>query len=65
IAIEINSRYRLPSPAFLKLAKAAGCKFTFGTNNGDREVGRVDYGVEMIQALGLQWQDIWTPSNRR
>ncbi len=33
VAIEINNRYQLPSPSFIKMAKAAGCKFTFGTNN--------------------------------
>jgi histidinol phosphatase-like PHP family hydrolase len=61
IAIEINSRYRLPSPAFLKLAKAAGCKFTFGTNNGDRDVGGLDYCFQMVKEVGLLWQDIWVP----
>ncbi|HYG33347.1 MAG TPA: DUF1080 domain-containing protein [Clostridia bacterium] len=61
VAIEINSRYQLPSPAFLKLAKAAGCKFSMGTNNGDREVGRLDYSFRMIKELGLQWQDMWMP----
>jgi histidinol phosphatase-like PHP family hydrolase len=61
IAIEISSRYRLPSAAFLKLAKAAGCKFTFGTNNSDREVGRLDYSFQMVDQLGLKWQDIWMP----
>jgi hypothetical protein len=61
IAIEINSRYKLPGAAFLKLAKAAGCKFTFGTNNGDRDIGNLDYSFEMVKEVGLQWQDIWTP----
>ena len=64
IAIEINSRYRLPSPAFLKLAKAAGCKFTFGTNNADRDVGRLDYSFQMVEELGLGWKDIWVPAKR-
>jgi len=62
VAIEINSRYRLPSAAFLKLAKAAGCKFTFGTNNGDRDVGRLDYCFQMVREVGLKWQDIWVPA---
>ncbi len=62
IAIEINSRLRLPSPAFLKLAKAAGCQFTFGTNNTDRDVGRLDYAFAMIKEVGLEAQDIWMPS---
>jgi hypothetical protein len=65
VAIEINSRYRLPSPAFLKLAKASGCRFTFGTNNGDRDVGRLDYSFQMIKELDLKWQDIWVPEQRR
>ncbi len=65
IAIEINSRYRLPSPAFLKLAKAAGCQFTFGTNNGDRDVGRLDYCLAMVKALNLRWQDMWVPQKSR
>jgi len=64
IAIEINSRYRLPGPAFIKLAKAAGCKFTFGTNNADRDIGRLDYCFQMVKEAGLRWQDIWTPGRR-
>lgn len=62
IAVEINARSRLPSPAFLKLAKAAGCKFTFGTNNTDSDIGRLDYAFQMIRELDLKWQDIWVPS---
>jgi hypothetical protein len=61
VAIEINSRYRLPSPAFLKLAKAAGCQFTFGTNNADRDIGRLDYCFQMVRELDLKWRDIWVP----
>lgn len=61
VAIEINARYKLPSPAFIKLAKKAGCKFTFGTNNGGRDIGELDYCLAMVKECGLQWQDIWTP----
>lgn len=64
VAIEINSRYRLPSPSFLKLAKQAGCQFTFGTNNADRDIGRLDYCLEMTRELGLKWQDMWVPPIR-
>jgi hypothetical protein len=46
VAIEINNTYRLPSPAFIKAAKKAGVKFSFGTNNGDRKLGRLEYGVD-------------------
>ena len=61
VAIEINSTYRLPSPAFIKAAKKAGVKFAFGTNNGDRKLGRLEYGVEMVKECGLTWQDIFVP----
>jgi hypothetical protein len=61
VAIEINNRYRIPSPAFLKSAKAAGAKFSFGTNNADAELGRVEYSMEMVKDIGLRWQDIFVP----
>ena len=64
IAIEINSRYRLPSPAFLRLAKAAGCKFTFGTNNTGRDIGELDYSFQMVSELGLKGSDIWLPRRK-
>lgn len=61
IAIEINNRYRLPSAAFLRAAKEAGAKFSFGTNNSGRELGRLEYCVEMVKECGLRWQDIFVP----
>jgi hypothetical protein len=61
VAIEINNRYRLPSPAFIKAAKRAGLKFSFGTNNGDRNLGRLEYCVAMVKECGLTWQDIFVP----
>ena len=61
VAIEINNRYRLPSPTFIKAAKKAGVKFSFGTNNGDRNLGRIEYGVAMVKECGLTWQDIFVP----
>jgi hypothetical protein len=62
VALEINNRNRIPSPAFLKKAKDAGVKFTFGTNNaGANDLGRMDYCIEMIGELGLTSQDMWIP----
>ena len=62
IAIEINNRYRLPSLAFLRVAKEAGCKFSFGTNNGGpNDLGRCEYAIEMTRKLGLTWRDIFVP----
>jgi hypothetical protein len=61
VAIEINNTYRLPSPAFIKAAKKAGVKFAFGTNNGGRGLGRLEYAVEMVKECGLTWQEIFVP----
>jgi hypothetical protein len=61
VAIEINNRRRIPSPAFLKMAKAAGCKFSFGTNNAAAELGRLEYPIQMAKECGLVWQDIFVP----
>jgi hypothetical protein len=62
IALEINNRYRIPSPTFLQKAKLAGVKFTFGTNNtGKDDLGRMDYAIEMITECGLTAADMWMP----
>lgn len=61
VAIEINSRYKLPSAKFIKLAKQAGVKFSFGTNNGDRDLGRCEYALDMVRECGLTWQDMFMP----
>jgi hypothetical protein len=65
VALEINNRYKIPSAAFIKRAKQAGVQFTFGTNNGGRnDLGRMDYGIEMVKACGLRSQDFWVPGTK-
>jgi hypothetical protein len=62
VAIEINNRYKLPSVAFIRMAKAAGCKFTFGTNNtSPADLGRCEYGLSMVDECKLVWQDFFVP----
>lgn len=62
VAIELNDRYKLPGAAFVKIAKAAGCKFTFGTNNtGPEDLHRCEYGLKMIEECKLGWQDFFVP----
>ena len=61
VAIEINNRYKIPSPAFIKAAKASGAKFSFGTNNAEAELGRLEYPIQMVKECGLKWQDIFIP----
>jgi histidinol phosphatase-like PHP family hydrolase len=62
IAIEINNRYKLPSPSFVNLAKEAGCKFTFGTNNsGPGDLGRCEYALQLVEQCKLNSSDFFVP----
>jgi len=65
VALEINNRFRIPSAKIIKKAKEAGVKFTFGTNNGGADdLGRMDYGIEMIGECGLTPRDMWFPKKK-
>jgi len=61
IAIEINSRYKIPSLAFIKLAKDAGAKFSFGSNTHGEEVGMLEYCLEISKKVGLTRRDLFIP----
>ena len=62
VAIEINSRYRLPSEKFIRKAKQAGVKFTYGTNNGGKDdLGDLAYSREMARRCGLTRADMFVP----
>ena len=64
VAIELNDRYKLPGAAFVKMAKAAGCKFTFGTNNaGADDLRRSEYGIKMVDECRLASQDFFVPGS--
>ena len=64
IAIEINARYKIPSAKFIKKAKAAGAKFSMGTNNIDKKLGTLDYAIEMIEVCGLKPDDFFKPKKK-
>jgi hypothetical protein len=62
VAIELNDRYKLPSAKIIRAAKAAGCKFSFGTNDsGPEDLRRSEYGISMVQECKLTWQDFFVP----
>lgn len=64
VAVEINARYKLPSATFIKRAKAAGVKFSMGTNNTDKNLGTLDYAIEMIGLCGLEPGDFFKTSKK-
>ncbi|MEZ5400996.1 MAG: family 16 glycoside hydrolase [Bryobacteraceae bacterium] len=58
VALELSDRHRLPGEAFVKRAKAAGCKFVLGTGNGtDSDLRRCEYSLDLIERCSLSWQD--------
>src|SRR5207245_7812077 len=57
VALEINGKLRLPSPAFIKLAKKKDVKFAFGSGNGDPN--NWDYCFRMIEECVLTPDDLW------
>lgn len=61
VAIEINARFMIPSATFIKRAKAAGVKFSLGTNNGANDLGTLDYAIQMIEECGLVPGDFFKP----
>lgn len=64
IAIEINARYKIPSANFIKRAKAAGAKFSMGTNNAANDLSTLDYAIEMVEVCGLEPSDFFKPKNK-
>jgi len=64
VALEINSRFKIPSEKILRKAKEAGVKFTFGTNNSGRDLGTLDYSLEMKEKLGLTYKDMFMPKKQ-
>lgn len=64
IAIEISARYKIPSATFIRRAKAAGVKFSMGTNNTDKNLGTLDYAIRMIDECGLEPGDFFKPRRR-
>jgi histidinol phosphatase-like PHP family hydrolase len=59
IALEIQENTRIPSVEFIKLAKEAGVKFTFGTNARNHNAGNFSYCVAMAIECGLTEGDMF------
>ena len=62
VALEISSSFKLPRRAFLEAAKAAGVKFSFGSNGRYPNMGKLDYSIEMAWALKLTRAEMFTPA---
>lgn len=60
VALEIQAGSAYPKPAFLKLAKSMGAKFSFGSNNFDDKTKDLSRWFEAIELLDLQPTDLWS-----
>jgi histidinol phosphatase-like PHP family hydrolase len=61
IAIEINSRFKVPNERFIKMAKASGAHFTFGSNSHDKGAGDIYWSINMAKKCRLKKGDFFTP----
>jgi len=61
VALEVQAGSAYPKPAFLKLAKSMGAKFSFGTNNFDDKTKDLARWFEAIELLDLQPADLALP----
>lgn len=64
VALEISASYQLPRMPFLRLAKAAGARFSFGSNGRYPKMGLLDYSVQMAKELGLKRRDMFCPARQ-
>lgn len=61
VALEISGSLKLPKIGFLKRAKEAGIKFTFGSNGRYPDMGKIDYCIAMAHELKLKREDMFLP----
>jgi histidinol phosphatase-like PHP family hydrolase len=64
VALEISSSFELPKMSFLRVAKEAGVKFTFGSNGRYPKMGLLQYSLETAKALGLGSEDFYVPGKK-
>ncbi|HEV2399913.1 MAG TPA: hypothetical protein VGS27_23430 [Candidatus Sulfotelmatobacter sp.] len=59
IAIEINELAHVPDEKFIRRAKQAGLKFTFGTDSRNQNAAHFNYCYQMAQKCGLTEGDMF------
>jgi len=64
VAIEINSTFKIPNAKFIKMAKVAGARFTFGTNTHGLDAGDITWSINMAKECGLTRQDFFIPKRK-
>lgn len=66
MAIEINTKYRVPSMPFLQMAKSEGLQFSFGSNAHTADaIGEIAWCVEVWKKLALPPSRFFRPAPAR
>jgi hypothetical protein len=61
VALEISGSLKRPKVPFLRMAKAAGARFTFGTNGRYPNMGLIEYCLEAAKEAELTRADFFVP----
>lgn len=61
IAIELNESAKVPKIKFVKMAKKAGAKFTFGTDSRNDSAGKLEYCLQIAKQSNLTIKDMFVP----
>lgn len=61
VALEINANSGYPHDRFIRMAKQAGVKFTFGSNNFDDRPHDMSRCLDAISTYGLTRDDMYLP----
>ena len=64
VALEINATSGYPHDRFIRLAKQAGAKFTFGSNNFDDKPIALTRCLQALETYGLGKDDLYIPIPR-
>jgi histidinol phosphatase-like PHP family hydrolase len=64
VAIEINSRFKVPNAKFIKMAKVMGAHFTFGSNQHDVGLGDITWSIDIAKECGLSMKDFFIPKRK-
>ena len=65
IAIEINDTMHVPHETFIRMARKAGLKFTFGSDARNHTVGRLNFCKRMARKCDLTEKDFFIPDRQR
>jgi histidinol phosphatase-like PHP family hydrolase len=61
-AVEIDSSVKLPTMAFLKIAKSEGIKFSFGASSQGPRINPIDWSIATAKELGLTKANMFHPA---